>query len=56
MSSGPLLWLDGVWMLLLAFAYLVLHRDLAILDLRTRYGGSVPDGLEIGVRDNDLAR
>jgi hypothetical protein len=49
MSSGPLLWLDGVWMLLLAFAYLVLHRDLAILDLRTRYGGSVPDGLEIGV-------
>jgi hypothetical protein len=49
MGSTTLFWLDGLWMLVLAFAYLVLRRELAILDLRTRYGGSVPDGLEIGV-------
>lgn len=49
MDSAPILWLDGVWMLLLAFGCVVLRRESAILDLRTRYGGSVPDGLEIGV-------
>jgi hypothetical protein len=48
-GSAQLFWLDGVWMLLLAFAYLVLRRELALLDFRTRSGGSVPDGLEIGV-------
>lgn len=36
MGSSRLMWVDGVWLVLLAFGYVVLRREVAILDLRTR--------------------
>src|SRR6266550_5241479 len=50
MNRYFLLWLEAGWLATLAFGYIVVRREIFILDARTkRYSDIVPDGLEIGV-------
>jgi hypothetical protein len=56
-ASGDLLAIDAAWLLVLAFGYLAISRELALVDHRTRlYGSSVPDGLDVGAPAPIVAR
>jgi len=49
MNRYFLLWLEAGWLTMLALGYIVVRREVFILDARTkRYSDIVPDGLEIG--------
>jgi hypothetical protein len=57
MLNAKFLLIDSGWLVLLAFGYLVITRELALVDHRTRlYGASVPDGLEVGTPMPGIAR
>lgn len=50
MPSPALLWIDAIWIAVLAFLALVVQRELSVLQalVRANGGGAVADGPEIG--------
>lgn len=57
MLSAKFLWIDALWLVLLAVSYVALARELTLVDRRTLlYGALIPDGLDVGRPAPNIAR